>query len=320
MTAHVSTTGESLIAWNTPRSRYHLTDEQIGFFDAHGYLVLRNWIPQPLLERLQAAGEAWIAQGEAAGPANAGDDFVFADRAGGPSLFRVNYVHNKGQTASLELLGSPQVMAVAESLCGPNLVPTYESMVFKREGDGEKIPWHQDAVHPTRRYRIFNFDVYLDPSLGGAGALRVLPGTHTQRQDICALTDTYGWDHPDMIEVEMQPGDVLLHNVMVVHGSPPVLGKGLRRTIYYEFRPAEEIVEDGPWDRTWIDRRLRLIPLALDAYRCAFPHAEQWSWRVDDAFRPQIGESDAHELKVVHGTHMGGAYCSAGDAGRSERP
>jgi ectoine hydroxylase-related dioxygenase (phytanoyl-CoA dioxygenase family) len=296
------------------RTPYHLTDAQIRFFDDNGYLVLRSWIPGDLLARLQAAGQDWIAQGERAGPGS--EDFIFASRPHGQVLFRTNYVHNLGQPASLELLGAPQVLAVAESLCGPNFVPTYESMVFKQEGDGEKIPWHQDAVHPIGKYRIYNFDLYLDPSLSGAGALRVIPGTQRQRQDICALTDSYGWDHPDAIEVEMQPGDVLLHNVMVVHGSPHIEGKQLRRTIYYEFRAAEEILEDGPWDHSWIDRRLRLLPLGLAAFRRAYPDADQFSWRVSDDLRPAPLGSEAAELKVAHEVHMSGAYCSAGDAGR----
>ncbi|MBC8161501.1 MAG: phytanoyl-CoA dioxygenase family protein [Roseiflexaceae bacterium] len=298
----------------TQRSPYHLSSEQIRFFDEHGYLVLRNWIPAPLLARLQQAGRAWIDHGTQHGAP--GDDFNFARRTHGPVLFRVNYVHDKGQPASLELLGSPQVLAVAESLCGPNFVPTYESMVFKQEGDGEKIPWHQDAVHPSGGYRIFNFDLYLDASLSGAGALRVIPGTQRQKQDICALTEAYGWDHPDAIEVEMQPGDVLLHNVMVVHGSPHVEGNSLRRTIYYEFRPAEEILADGPWDAAWIDRRLRLVPLGLRAYERGFPQAEQFQWKVGDGMRPRPLGSDAEELKVAHVVHTSGTFCSAGNAGR----
>lgn len=298
------------------RGPYHLTDEQIRCFDENGYLVLRSWVRGELLARLQAAGQAWIAAGSRRAPEEAGDDYNFAARPGGPALFRVNYLHNKGQAASLELLGSPQVMAVAESLCGPSAVPTYESLVFKQAGDGERIPWHQDAVQPTRRFRIFNFDLYLDPSLPGAGALRVIPGTHTQRQDICALADTYGWAHPDAVEVPMEPGDVLLHHVMVVHGSPAVVGRGLRRTIYYEFRPAEEIVADGPWDRAWIERRIRLLPLALNAHRRAYPDAAQFTWRAEAAFRPAPLGSDEAELKVAHEVHMAGAYCSAGDAGR----
>ena len=150
-----------------------------------------------LLARLQAAADRWIERGEAVRQkARSGaeltpdeqafaSDLAFARREGGEVFFRVDYLHAKGEAASLELLGSPQVLAVAESLCGPNFVPTYESMVFKKAGDGEKIPWHQDAVHP-RRYRVFNYDLYLDPSRAGGGALRVVP--QSQRRSAPSTT------------------------------------------------------------------------------------------------------------------------------------
>lgn len=296
-------------------SPYHLTEEQVQFFDENGYLILRNWIGGDLLRKLQTAAQVWIENGLHATEDDPHHrDYAFAKRETGRVLFRVNYLHNKGQDASLELLGSPQVLAVAESLCGPNFVPTYESMVFKQKGDGEKIPWHQDACHP-RAWRIFNFDLYLDPSHVGGGALRVLPKTQTQKQDICALTEAYGWDAPGVVHVEMEPGDVLLHDVMVVHGSERAQGKALRRTIYYEFRAAEEVLADGPWDRDWIDRRLRLLPLALKRYGQAFPDAEPFAWNVAGELRPHASDDEAAELKVAHVVGMGGSFCSAGDAG-----
>lgn len=294
----------------TTRSRYHLTDEQIQFFDDHGYLILKQWVTGPLLERLQAAGRAWMDQGYAAteDTPNRGD-FAWAKREIGEVFFRVEYIHEKGEIASLELLGSPQVLAVAESLCGPNFVPTYESMVFKNEGDGEALRWHQDAVHP-RRHRIFNYDLYLDPSVAGAGALVVIPDSHTTKLDACELERLHGWTPPGAIEVEMEPGDVLLHDVMVVHGSPRTIGKALRRTIYYEFRPAEQILSEGPWDRDWVRRRQRLTPLGLRAHAEQFPDAEQFDWKADPEYREEIKE-DA-DLKIAHVVHTSGSFCSAG--------
>ena len=213
--------------------------------------------------------------------------------------------------ASLELLGSPCVLGVAESMCGRNFVPTYESLVFKQEGDGAAVPWHQDAVH-SRKYRIFNYDLYLDDSRKGAGALRVIPGTNTAKHDVCAIAEDFGWDHPNAITVEMNPGDVLLHDVMVVHGSEPTEGKALRRTLYYEFRAAEEIVEDGPWDSNWIEQRLRLLPVALRAHQRTYPNAPQFDWNIDVRFRPESSEDDQAELKIAHLVHMSGSWCSAG--------
>lgn len=292
----------------------HLTAEQLCFYDENGYLLLPNWIPPAMLERLRTAGDRWIEAGLASDARGGKDpDFKFAHRGGGRTMWRVDYLHGKGQAESLELLGSPQVLAVAESMCGPNFVPTYESMVFKMEGDGAAVQWHQDAVHP-RSHRIFNFDLYLDESRSGAGALLVIPGSQWAKHDVCAIDDDFGWRPPGAIEVEMKPGDVLLHDVMVVHGSPDTVANRLRRTIYYEFRAAEEILEDGPWDREWIDRRMRLIPLGMTAFSTSQPEETPFDWNVAEEFRPAIGEDLEAELRIAHLTHMSGSWCSAGDA------
>lgn len=291
---------------------HHLSDEEVERFDRDGYLILKNRIPADLLARLQAAAEVWIEEGRSTvegTPESA--DYKFANRAVGRVMFRVDYVHNKGQAASLELLGSPAVLGIAESLAGPNFVPTYESLVFKDEGDGAAIDWHQDAVHP-RNHRIFNIDVYLDSSRRGEGALRVAPGSQKQPVDVCQLEEEFGWDAPGVIQAEMEPGDVLVHDVMVVHGSEAVTGNRLRRTLYYEFRPAEQIIAEGPWDAAWVDKRLRLLPLALAEHARTNPHREQFEWQVDDTFRPESTGDEQAELRIAHLVHSPGSYCSAG--------
>lgn len=294
------------------RSDCHLDDEQVQFFDENGYLILRDRIPPELLQRLQAASARMIERGRATAPDDPmAEDYRFADRDSGRVMFRVDYLHDKGEPVTLELLGSPAVLGIAESLAGANFVPTYESLVFKDAGDGAAINWHQDAVHP-RTHRIFNVDVYLDESRAGEGPLRVAPGSQNHRVDICDLEGRYGWNAPGVIQAEMRPGDVLVHDVMVVHGSEAVVGNRLRRTIYYEFRPAEQIVTEGPWDRDWVNQRLRLVPLGLAEYAQHSPRAEQFAWQPSDDFRPNpIGDREA-ELRVVHSVHSPGAYCSAG--------
>jgi len=166
------------------RAGYHLSAAEIEFFDANGYLILRNQVCGKLLQRLQDDTAAIIAAGQELPAESDTGDFQFAERPHGRTMFRVDYIHDKGSPATLELLGSPAVLGIAESLIGPNFVPTYESMVFKQKGDGAAINWHQDAVHP-RNSRIFNIDIYLDPSRTGEGALRVIPGSQRSTPDIC---------------------------------------------------------------------------------------------------------------------------------------
>lgn len=287
-----------------------LTPEQVAQFDRDGYLVLRQRIDPDLLGRLRSASDRWIADGLARGPVP-GTDWLFADRPTGPALWRVDYIHDKGEPASLELLGSRAVLGIAEALAGPDFVPTYESMVIKAAGDGAPVPWHQDAVH-HRRHRLFNVDVYLDDSRSGAGALHVIPGSQRQRTDACALAETHGWQLPGAIEVEMQAGDVLVHDDMVVHGSPPASGNALRRTVYLEFRPAQSILDDGPWTPEWMDARLRLLPLALaERARWVGPE-DRFDWRVSPDLHPTVGDDVEAELRVVHTAHTPGEWCSAG--------
>lgn len=302
---------------------YHLSAEQIRSFDESGYLVLRQRVTGKLLEHIQEAGSNWIAQAQRSeGATNAGlprtanqsdTDFAFAKRPGGKLVpFRVNYLHAKGEKASLELLGSPEILGIAESLAGSNFVPTYESMVFKMAGDGEIIPWHQDAVFTKRKHRVFNIDIYLDRASRDGGALRVIPKSQTAIHDVCKMNDgTYDWINGPHEIVDMEPGDVLIHDDMVLHGSPRTLENPLRRVVYFEFRPIEHILEEKIWDRSFADQRLRLVPLALKRYQDAFVNRPQFHWNINPAYRPDQTGDEEVELHIVHTQHTPGSYCSA---------
>lgn len=298
-------------------AEHRLTDDQLAQFDRDGFLVLRGWIQPDVVARLREACEEWVdlgwrvQRGEVDRPDAA--DWKYTERAHGPLMFRVDYLHSKGHPASLELLGSPEILGLAESLCGADFVPTYESLVFKAEHEGAAVPWHQDAVH-RRSSRIANIDIYLDESTAENGALRVVPGSQRSQADVCRLRDEHGWSPADVVVVEMQPGDVLIHDVMVVHGSPPTTGGALRRTLYLEFRAAEQILGEGPWDEHWVDSRLRLVPVAQTAHATVYPDAVPFEWRVSDALRPRPLGDTAAELRVAHLVHTPGTYCSAGDS------
>lgn len=97
-----------------------------------------------------------------------------------------------------------------------------------------------------------------------------------------------------------------------MHGSEAVVGNRMRRTIYYEFRAAEQMLSEGPWDAEWVDERLRLLPLGLQQHATANPQAEQYKWHIVDSLRPESSGDTETELRVAHKTHTSGSYCSAG--------
>src|SRR5689334_10832297 len=84
-----------------PRSPYHLTEEQINFYDENGYLILRQWIPADLLARVQAAADAWMEHGQRVTTDDPlYSDFGFKQGPAGRVFYAVGYVHNHGQPAS----------------------------------------------------------------------------------------------------------------------------------------------------------------------------------------------------------------------------
>jgi hypothetical protein len=67
----------------------------------------------------------------------------------------------------------------------------------------------------------------------------------------------------------MQPGDVLFHNILVLHGSPANVGGRLRRVVYYEFRAAH--VEDsiGPHTPAYIPLKQKVLLACIELRKAA---------------------------------------------------
>jgi ectoine hydroxylase-related dioxygenase (phytanoyl-CoA dioxygenase family) len=54
-----------------------------------------------------------------------------------------------------------------------------------------------------------------------------------------------GFKKAGALPVPVKPGDVIFHNILVVHGSASC-SSPLRRTVYYEYRAIEQELRKGP--------------------------------------------------------------------------
>jgi len=187
-------------------------------------------------------------------------------------------------------------------------------MVWKHAGAGAVIEWRREAdttkCDPVRP--IFNVDFYLDGS-GATNCLRGIPGSKAWRDEEAKHAreslGAGGFGTKGAVPTPMRPGDALLHDILVLHGSPACCS-GLRRVLYFEFRPAslETRVEphtpgDVPLkqrvllcclrDRTraaWASGQRPFVyapgsafappPLAPDGRLASYrvPHHEHWRW------------------------------------------
>jgi ectoine hydroxylase-related dioxygenase (phytanoyl-CoA dioxygenase family) len=225
-----------------------ITDEQLQFFLDNGFLVIRNVLVGEELKVVQNEMAKLYEKGVSG--VKDDPDYMYGKglRTGKDVLRRIEYVIDKSDPMKA-LLGHPFILRSVEKVQGNNLIPTWDSMVLKAPDEGVIVPWHRDGgvIDGNDDPRpIFNVDFYLDEA-DLKTCLWVIPGSNLwvkeKADERCRLP---GFDTSDAIPVPMQPGDVIFHNVLVLHGSPSGDGNPLRRTVYYEFRPGEVEAKWGP--------------------------------------------------------------------------
>jgi len=242
-----------------------ITDQQAQFFRDNGLLVIRNVLRG---EELAAVQEQTIPLVRRAMDERPKDpDFMYKKHeiTGQQVPFRVEYVIDK-TAACKALLGHPFVLRSVEKLQGPNFIPTWDSMVFKQEGAGAAIPWHRDAGtgNGADRSYIFNVDFYLDGSdisnclwgILGSNKWTAAEAEATVKK-LNAAAGSFSTDER-CVPIFLNPGDVIFHNILVLHGSPAAQSK-LRRVVYYEFRPGEIERELGPHTAEYIPIKQKVL-------------------------------------------------------------
>jgi len=227
------------------------------------------------------------------------DYFAGCDPETGETVFhRVQYIFpksTKNPNAFLALLGHPRVLALVQALLGDQLLCDGEALVFKKQGNGKAVPVHADCNPGDPRmadeHLTFNVDFYLDDSTMENGCLLAAPGSHTRREPIEEIAKK-GFDYPGLEPVPMKAGDVLFHNVRVVHGSHKSRSDKLRRTIYYEFQALPWIRKEGvrpdhPVTEEWTSDRIRLMLHAVEERKkCAYADDETpFEYHVPKGFR-----------------------------------
>jgi len=242
-----------------------ITDEQARFFLENGLLIIRNVIRGQELKEIQDQTQTLIDK------ARAGTDepdyaYKTHEITKQRVPMRVEYVVDKLPACKV-LAGHPFILRAVEKLQGPNFVPTWDSMVFKNPGAGAAIPWHRDGgvdcvdAHSP----IFNVDFYLDGS-DISNCLWGIPGSNLwpveEANGTIQRLNKDGFHTEGTIPILMNPGDVILHNILALHGSPATQSK-LRRVLYYEYRAAEIESKKGPHKPEYIPLKQKVLLATL---------------------------------------------------------
>ncbi len=228
-----------------------LSDEQLQFFEANGYVagvrILSDrqieWLRDELAELVQPdhdGSELWheYHSNESTDP----DTVLF--HALGAWRTRPGF-H--------DLLWHPRFVAAAGQILGGQVRFWHDQLFCKPARHGGVVAWHQDYSYWTRTLPMAHLTCWLglDESTRDNGCLQYVPGSH--RWDLLpitglagdmdairdALTDEQWEQFQQPVAIELQPGEATFHHPLMVHGSYENRTDGPRRAVVLN------VVRDG---------------------------------------------------------------------------
>ncbi|MDZ7733708.1 MAG: phytanoyl-CoA dioxygenase family protein [Acidimicrobiia bacterium] len=152
------------------------------------------------------------------------------------------------------LVGDPRLLDLVEPLVGPDIALFASHWICKPPVDGQEVRWHQDAAYwPLEPMEVVTVWLAVDPSTVDNGCLRVLPGTHrgplrglrpTDGDDVLGSELDGVVDESAAVDVELEPGDVEIHDPGIVHGSRPNTSPHRRAGLTIRYIPTTTRITD----------------------------------------------------------------------------
>ena len=205
-----------------PQHTARLSAEEIARYHEDGYVVPRYRLPDEVLARLRAAYDALLA----ANP-DISSDFML-----GPHLEKPGTQGVKGSPAWLDFATRPEVLDMVEQLIGEDIILWGTTIFGKPALGGKETPWHQDGdYYPIRPLETLTIWIAIDGATPENGCMRFIPGSHKARgifshhwEEDDALTikqvcDAEHFDEAAARDLVLEPGQISLHDVYMIHGS-----------------------------------------------------------------------------------------------------
>jgi len=133
-----------------------------------------------------------------------------------------------------ELIRHPAILDPVEKILGSDILCWGSGFFIKNPHDQARVTWHQDSTYwGLSSPDIATAWVAFTPSTRANGCMRVVPGTHMLQQ--LPHEDTFAPDNllsrgqeiavevdeSRAVDIVLEPGQMSLHHVLLVHGSEP---------------------------------------------------------------------------------------------------
>ena len=226
----------------------HLTPDEITRYQRDGWVVPRWRLPAAQVAAMREALDELLRRNPGVRPEKLVSAHV--ERAGAPGATD-NGEGVRGVSAFLDLARDPEIVDLVADLIGGDVILWGAHVFCKPAGEGYETPWHQDGHYwPIRPLATCTAWVALEPSTRANGCLRVIPGSHRDRrlhehlhEDRVDLTLQQrladgAFDEADAVDIELEPGQMSLHDVYMIHGAAANTSAQRRTGIALRYMPS----------------------------------------------------------------------------------
>jgi ectoine hydroxylase-related dioxygenase (phytanoyl-CoA dioxygenase family) len=223
-----------------------LSADEIVHYQSQGYVIPRYQLEPEFLKSLQDALNTLIANNPGVRP----EKLVSAHIEGRND----EGVH--GSQRFLDLAMHSPIVDLVEQIIGPDIILWGCHVFCKPASEGFETPWHQDGHYwPIRPLATCTVWVALEPSTRENGCLRVIPGSHRNHQlhehlhedrhDV-VLNQRMAegtFDEADAVDLELQPGQMSMHDVYMIHGAKANTSTQRRTGVALRFMPGSSLFD-----------------------------------------------------------------------------
>lgn len=171
------------------------------------------------------------------------------------------------QTWVAELGCHEKVLDAVEDVLGPDLFCWGVSLFVKDANDPGYVSWHQDSTYwGLDKPDVVTAWIALSPATRESGCMKMWPGSHRMAQ--MPHTDTLAAhnlltrgqeiavavDEAEARYDELQPGELSLHHVRLVHGSEPNHSSDRRIGVAFRYIAPYVRQVNGGQDSAWLVR------------------------------------------------------------------
>jgi len=214
----------------------------------NGYVVLKDIFTEGFLENARKLQERIVAYAEK-DLEDVFSKYYLRHRPDQGVLYDLYQRHPEFR----KMVSNEKILDVLEDVLGPNFYLYENSLIYKPKGKENGVPWHQDFISRPDEPVKYVVWMPLDDVSRENGTLQVIPGSH--KQGFLSWHRVKGETHHDRVDteyieknkdkikyVEMNAGDVLVFNMLVLHGSDEVHTDRPRRVFRCSYQSMDEAV------------------------------------------------------------------------------